>query len=106
MAELYWCYDINMYEAMVTKRSTVRLDDDLMTELKARAHAENVSLTRMLNRVVRQGLMPASGRANTRLDFAEGAVAMGQARVELDKALALAAGLEDEEIIRKLSLRK
>ena len=90
----------------MTRRSTVRLDDDLMTELKARAHRENISLTRMLNRVVRQGLTPASGRVKTYPDFTEGAVAMGQARVELDKALALAAGLEDEEIIRKLSLRK
>ena len=31
---------------------------------------------------------------------------MGPPRVDLDKALALAAGLEDEEVARKLSLRK
>ena len=31
---------------------------------------------------------------------------MGPARVNLDKALALAAALEDEEILRELSLGK
>jgi len=31
---------------------------------------------------------------------------MGIPRVELDKALALAAGLDDEEILRKMTLNK
>jgi hypothetical protein len=31
---------------------------------------------------------------------------MGVPRVDLDKALALAAELEDEEILRKMALRK
>ena len=41
---------------MSTMRSTVRIDDDLMIELEARAHAESVSLTRILNRTLRAGL--------------------------------------------------
>ena len=31
---------------------------------------------------------------------------MGRSTVDLDKALAVASGLEDEELLRKLSLRK
>ena len=30
-------------------RATVRIDDDLMIELKARAHDESISLTRVLS---------------------------------------------------------
>lgn len=87
-------------------RSTVRIDDDLMIELKARAHAESVSLTRMLNRTLRAGLVqrgpdgPQAGR------FEQKTVSMGRPTVDLDKALALVARLEDEEIARKLALRK
>ena len=87
-------------------RSTVRIDDDLMLELKASAHAESLSLTRMLNRTLRTGL------AQQRLDgprtkrFKQKTVSMGRPKVDLDKALALATRLEDEEIARKLALRK
>ena len=87
-------------------RSTVRIDDDLMTELKARAHAESISLTRMLNRTLRAGLVqrrPAGPQAKR---FKQKTVCMGRPRVDLDKALALVARLEDEEIARKLALRK
>ena len=37
-------------------RSTVRIDDDLMAELRARARAERLSMTRLLNRVLWAGL--------------------------------------------------
>lgn len=87
-------------------RSTVRIDDDLMTELKARAHAESVSLTRILNRTLRAGLAkPKPDRQRARR-FKQKTVSMGRPTVDLDKALALAAQLEDEEIARKLALRK
>ena len=87
-------------------RSTVRIDDDLMIELRARSHAESVSLTRMLNRALRAGLSrPLPGDVPPK-PFKQRAVAMGRPRVDLDKALALAAGLEDEEVARKVVLRK
>lgn len=87
-------------------RSTVRIDDDLLTELKERAHRENVSLTRMLNRLLREGLQASRGRPAHRARYTEQTVAMGSARADLDKALALAAGAEDEEVLRKMALRK
>ncbi len=86
-------------------RSTVRIDDDLMVELRARALAESVSLTRMLNRTLRTGLSAAPKQASERRPFNQRTYRMGTPDVGIDKALALAAALEDEEIIRKISLR-
>jgi hypothetical protein len=37
-------------------RTTVRIDDDLLRELKDRAHREDISLTKLLDRVIRQGM--------------------------------------------------
>jgi hypothetical protein len=87
-------------------RSTVRIDDDLMLELKQRARDESVSLTRMLNRTLRAGLFQAQQRSGGAAPFRQRSVAMGTPRLDIDKALALAARLEDEEVARKLSLRK
>ena len=91
---------------MSAMRSTVRIDDDLMIELEARAHAESVSLTRILNRTLRAGLARLRPDGARRRPFRQKTAAMGQPMADLDKALALAARLEDEEAARKLSLRK
>lgn len=87
-------------------RSTVRIDDDLMLELKQRARDESVSLTRMLNRTLRAGLFRAQQPGEGATPFRQQSVPMGVPRLDVDKALALAARLEDEEVARKLSLRK
>lgn len=87
-------------------RSTVRIDDDLMIELKTRAHAESVSLTRILNRTLRAGLANRKPDRQRTKRFKQKTMSMGRPTVDLDKALALAAQLEDEEIARKLALRK
>jgi hypothetical protein len=105
LQNLIWCYSIKISDDMMSSmRSTVRIDDDLMAELKSRAHQEQISLTRMLNRVLRAGLADAGQAASTHILVR--AVDLGLPRVELDKALALAANLEDEEVSRKLSLGK
>lgn len=87
-------------------RSTVRIDDDLMTTVKTRARGEGVSMTRMLNRLVRLGLEALSREADRPQPYRETTFRMGCPRVNLDKALALAAALENEETLRKISLRK
>lgn len=87
-------------------RSTVRIDDDLMVELKRRAHDGGVSLTRMLNRTLRAGLIAPERRRGRARPYTQRTVAMGRPLADLDKALALAADLEDEEVVRKLALRK
>ena len=83
-------------------RSTVRIDYDLMLELKQRARDESVSL----NRTLRAGRFRAQPRGGGAAPFRQQRVAMGRPRVDIDKALALAARFEDEEVARKLSLRK
>jgi len=88
---------------MLSMRTTFRIDDDLLTELKARARQERVPLTRLVNRVLRTGLDSGQVRGKAYREFA---ASMGEARIDLDKALVLAAGLDDEEVLRKLSLRK
>lgn len=40
----------------MSARTTVRLDEDLLRELKQRAERENTSLTQCLNQVLRSGL--------------------------------------------------
>ncbi len=91
---------------VILMRSTVRIDDDLMMELKERAHRENVSQTRMLNRLLREGIKASRERRTKKSLYKETTIAMGTPRVELDKALALAADFDDGEILRKLAQRK
>lgn len=87
-------------------RSTVRIDDDLMMELRERARRENVSQTRMLNRLLREGIKASREGHAKKSAYRETTIAMGTPRVDLDKALALAADFEDEELLRKMALRK
>lgn len=86
-------------------RSTVRIDDDLMEALRARSHDEGLSMTRMLNRLLRSGLA-AESTPSRQPRFRQATAGMGRPRVEMDKALSLAAALEDAEILRRFSLRK
>lgn len=84
-------------------RTTVRIDDDLLRLLKERAESKQLSLTKLLNQVLRQGLgIPAKKRVRYR----EKVFSMGKPLVNLDKAAALAAADEDDEIIRKMAGRK
>ena len=91
---------------MPTMRTTVRVDDELLDQLKAQARRENVSLTRLLNRTLRAGLQAGGGRRRNQPIYRERVSSLGTPRVALDKALALAAALEDHEIVRELALRK
>ncbi|MCY4212746.1 MAG: hypothetical protein OXF68_03875 [Gammaproteobacteria bacterium] len=87
-------------------RSTVRIDDDLMTAIRLQAQGEGLSITKMLNRVVRAGLEALDRSENQKEVYRQKTFRMGPPHVGLGKALALAAALEDEEVLRKISLRK
>jgi hypothetical protein len=87
-------------------RTTVRIDDDLMRELKEQAHREGTSLTRLLNRLLRAGLQAVRRPRVRKRRHRETTHSMGTPSVDLDKALAIAAHLEDEETRRKMRLRK
>jgi hypothetical protein len=87
-------------------RTTVRIDDELLLKLKAQAAREHISLTRLLNRTLRTGLQASRKPGPPKRPYHEKTFAMGAPLVGLDKALALASSLEDEEIVRKMMLRK
>jgi hypothetical protein len=59
-----------------------------------------------VDRTLRAGLRAGGLRRPKQQMFRERACSLGAPRVALDKALALAAALEDEEIVREFTLRK
>ena len=87
-------------------RTTLRIDDDLMRELRARSHDEKVSLNQMINRLLRHGLATARQGSKPAKRYREATISMGQPVVNLDKALSLASSLEDEEVVSKMARRK
>jgi hypothetical protein len=86
-------------------RTTIRLDDDLLGQLKQRAQAEKLSLTRCINRLLRRAL-EAPERKRARPTFRQETFRMGAPSIDLNKALSVATELDDEEVLRKLALRK
>jgi hypothetical protein len=87
-------------------RTTVRIDDELLQRLKEQARKESISLTRLLDQTLRAGMQASGKPGRPRRRHREQTHAMGVPRMKLDKALALAAALEDEEIVREMLLRK
>ena len=84
-------------------RTTVTLDEDVAAQLRRLTRERNISFKQAINSAIRAGLgtRPAARpyRLPTyRMDL--------RPEVDLDRAMHLAAALEDEEIVRKLELRK
>lgn len=77
-----------------------------MEQLKVRANQEGISITRMLNRTLRAGLDASDRHRRRKAPYLERTHAMGIPRVSLDKALALAAALEDEEHVGELLVQR
>ena len=88
-------------------RTTLTLEDDLADALKQKATASGRPFKQLVNETLRAGLERGLDRRPSRryrLTPARlGDVAPG---IDLDKSLRLAASLEDEEIVRRLELRK
>lgn len=85
-------------------RTTVNIDSHLLKRLRAEAHRQGVSLKEFLNRVLQRGLEERPAGAAT--PYRCPTFAMGAPLRPLDKALALADSLEDDEIGREMTLRK
>jgi 2-iminoacetate synthase ThiH len=85
-------------------RTTVRIDADLAAKLRRIARERGISFKEALNTMLRAGLGAQGGTARPyRLRARRLGLRPG---IDLDRALHLAAALEDEEITRKLELRK
>jgi hypothetical protein len=86
-------------------RTTVTLDPDVQALLKKVMREREISFKEALNSAVRSGL--AAGKRSPRKPYRMKTYKMGlRSGINLDKANQLAADLEDEEIIRKMELRK
>ncbi len=85
-------------------RTTVTLEADVEALLKRMINERGVSFKTAINDAVRLGLTSQGGQ---RPRFETRSRSMGRREgVDLTKALQLAGELEDEEILRKMSLRK
>lgn len=84
-------------------RTTITLEADVADLVEKEMQARGVSFKRAINDALRHGLAPESGAIEP---YAVRARNMGAPAVPVTKALQLAAELEDEEIVRKLSLGK
>jgi hypothetical protein len=89
---------------IATMRTTVTLDPDVEALLRHAMKERGLSFKEALNQAIRAGLGRPEPRRGAR--FRTKAFAMGKPHLPLEKALAIAAELEDEEVIRKLQLGK
>lgn len=79
-------------------RTTVTLDEDVEQIVRRRMRERDLSFKEALNDVVRDGVRsPAE-------PFRTATARMGEPTVNLDRALRVAAELEDEELLRKARL--
>jgi plasmid stability protein len=81
-------------------RTTLRLDDDLFRELKKRAIREGLTLSELVNLALRQSLQTEK---RPRRVFRQKTRDLGRPAFDVTKANVVAAGLEDEAILRKLA---
>jgi hypothetical protein len=80
-------------------RTTVTLDPDVEARLREVARERGISFKEALNNAIRAGLMAARGEREYRTPARQLGLRLG---VNLDKALQLAADLEDDEIVHDL----
>ena len=91
---------------MLFMRTTLTIDDDLIRELREKAHKEGAPFKEIVNRALRVGLEHLDRPKKTK-PYKCKAYSLGYPPgADLDHALNLADRLESEEIARKLSLRK
>ena len=81
-----------------TMRTTVTLDADTEQLVRRRMKERKISFKQALNDAIRDG---AAG-ITPREPFRTATASLGESQVSLDRALQLAAELEDEEFIRKM----
>ena len=79
-------------------RTTVTLDPDTEQIIRRRMRERNMSFKEALNDAIRGGVAGDAGRERFRTETAS----MGQSQVSLDRALQVAADLEDDELLRRM----
>lgn len=82
----------------------VQIDDDLLECLKEQARREGIALTDLVGRLLRSCASTMQRPSMQPTAYREKTFRMGLSKVPLDKALALAAAMEDEETIKKTTV--
>jgi len=85
------------------RRTTVTLDADAEALVRKRMRERNLSFKQAINEAIRSGLAADAARPR---EFRTPTRSLGEPKVDLTKALALAGQMEDEEILRKLAAGK
>ncbi len=89
---------------MSNMRTTVTLDPDVLAIVRAAMNERGVTFKEALNSAVRAGLTQPKHR---RRRFVQRSFSLGaEQSFRWDKVLVMADAIEDEELSRKLSLRK
>jgi len=78
-------------------RTTVTLDPDTEQLIRRRMRERGMSFKEALNDAIRNGVGPAP-----RPLFVTETASMGESRINLDRALQIAADLEDDELLRRM----
>jgi len=87
-------------------RTTLTLDPDVAVALQRLARQTQRSFKAVVNEAIRAGLARAQPRSGRRYRLKPQSLGGVRPGFNLDKALQLAAALEDEGIARKLEMRK
>jgi len=91
---------------MLSMRTTLTIEDDLVRELREKAHKSGAPFKEVVNKAIRAGLEHIDKPRKIK-PYKCKAYSFGYpASADLDRALSLADRLESEEIARKLALRK
>jgi hypothetical protein len=86
-------------------RTTVTLDPDVERLLRNAMKERSISFKEALNEAARSGLSMKGRRRSGK--FSQTTFRMGDSReLRWDKALSIAESMEDEELARKIALRK
>jgi hypothetical protein len=87
-------------------RTTLTIDDGLAKALKELAHRSNKPFKQVVNETLRAGLSAAQTRHGKPYRLKPAALGGVLPGIDLDRALALADAIEDQEVAAKMRLRK
>ncbi len=77
-------------------RTTITLDGDTEQLVRKRMRERGLTFKQAVNELIRRGASAGT------TPFETATASMGESRVNLDRALQIAADLEDDELIRKM----
>ena len=87
-------------------RTTLTLDDQIAKALKSLAHRSGKPFKQIVNETLRAGLAVRETPKAKPYKIKPASLGGVMPGIDVSKALQLAAALEDQEIVRKLELRK